>query len=555
MKLTNYYIKQPKQQSMKKPLKTLTFLSLFLAHFVMGQSEFPSPETFISKSIEKWQMTLPAEEQSKILLTDLAALHSSNIQKTTTNILLDSINHYAYDELNDHFANTRQSMYRYNEAGQLIEEVRSDDSSLFPNRNKFNYLYDALGYRTQIIVSRWSYTQNEWQYDDKRIYEYDQQGNSLKFIYYEWDTENHDWQAQIRISSIYTPKNKLAKLVHESFNASTKEWENMVQLISTYKEGIILQSVVYIWQTDWIFAFKDEYEYNNDNLILYTTYNCNTDSCLFNEQTKYNYNIDNALIEEIRYYWEQTLDSWQPTDKMVWDYDVNSTNVIKHLISEWDTDLSKWVPSLQYSSEFNSQNQRTSYITASWNEGKGIVVDDTKITYAYDEMNNLQHTISYNWNKHSKIWEAFEKRQHIYNQAYDCTAIVAPPHFCDTHNTIILQELKHTWNNNDWLLSGQVDYHYSDPSLVITSNSLNATNTINQTIQVYPNPSTDIVYFNLGKTQEPRLLQIYNLNGQELLVQKLVNQEPIDLGHLTSGLYFYRVVQKDIIYKGKIVME
>jgi CHRD domain/Secretion system C-terminal sorting domain len=64
----------------------------------------------------------------------------------------------------------------------------------------------------------------------------------------------------------------------------------------------------------------------------------------------------------------------------------------------------------------------------------------------------------------------------------------------------------------------------------------------NSTVSLYPNPSSDVVYLNLGFNEAPVNVELFDIQGR--LVSASKSSEPIlkwDATPLTKGLYFFRV--------------
>src|SRR5690606_7854205 len=67
-------------------------------------------------------------------------------------------------------------------------------------------------------------------------------------------------------------------------------------------------------------------------------------------------------------------------------------------------------------------------------------------------------------------------------------------------------------------------------------------NFLQANIKVYPNPTTDIVYF---ETEEQlQTYELYNMLGQRVKQGTLANSPQIDLSSFTSGTYFIKVITK-----------
>lgn len=65
-------------------------------------------------------------------------------------------------------------------------------------------------------------------------------------------------------------------------------------------------------------------------------------------------------------------------------------------------------------------------------------------------------------------------------------------------------------------------------------------------VNVYPNPSSGIFYYDLGNAETPSDLeiQVLDLSGKVVFAQKATFDRTLDLNHLTNGIYFTRFVSR-----------
>jgi hypothetical protein len=77
---------------------------------------------------------------------------------------------------------------------------------------------------------------------------------------------------------------------------------------------------------------------------------------------------------------------------------------------------------------------------------------------------------------------------------------------------------------------------------------------VEDAIQIYPNPTHNELFIN--NAPQNSSIQIYNLQGQ-LLFAKSIQKQTIDIGNLSSGLYFYKIIDLNgnIIYSEKLMKE
>jgi serine protease AprX len=79
---------------------------------------------------------------------------------------------------------------------------------------------------------------------------------------------------------------------------------------------------------------------------------------------------------------------------------------------------------------------------------------------------------------------------------------------------------------------------------------------LNTEFIVYPNPTNDLVSFNLPKNINANTIYIYSINGQKVLEENISTRVPtISLKSLNNGVYFYKIVSNDNAIAGKIIKQ
>ena len=83
----------------------------------------------------------------------------------------------------------------------------------------------------------------------------------------------------------------------------------------------------------------------------------------------------------------------------------------------------------------------------------------------------------------------------------------------------------------------------SKASNVLTISIMDITSYDLGKVKIYPNPSTGIFTLDWGTKNTTASLDVYNINGQGLMHEKVLNQtsKTIDISHFTNGLYFILV--------------
>ena len=83
-------------------------------------------------------------------------------------------------------------------------------------------------------------------------------------------------------------------------------------------------------------------------------------------------------------------------------------------------------------------------------------------------------------------------------------------------------------------------------------------NELNNQIKIYPNPVSDILTINLGKTHSEISLEIYNVVGQRIRTSEYNNKRilTINTSSFSNGIYFFKIKTDTIKSKEfKIIKE
>lgn len=183
-----------------------------------------------------------------------------------------------------------------------------------------------------------------------------------------------------------------------------------------------------------------------------------------------------------------------------------------------------------------------------------------------------------------------------FGYSYACVAYTALPSWLGNYMTLITQPTPPTptitingnilqsdaANGNQWyeqvlgIIVGQTGQTYTPTAngnyydIVTlsgcssdTSNNINVVFTgipfskNNPTINLYPNPASDIVYLNSNSTGNTDLtLTIYDVIGKLISSETLMeNQQQINIGGLSKGVYFVEIKSKDWLENQKLIIQ
>jgi hypothetical protein len=79
----------------------------------------------------------------------------------------------------------------------------------------------------------------------------------------------------------------------------------------------------------------------------------------------------------------------------------------------------------------------------------------------------------------------------------------------------------------------------------------------NQNISIYPNPATDAFYLQTNTIFDNATVEVYDIIGQKVLVEKLQNNlTRLSLNNLNNAVYQIRVISNNVlIYQSKVIKQ
>jgi hypothetical protein len=451
----------------------------------------------------------------------------SNAQKKdnelfTTPFLKSSnnINYHNSDILNDQARFGQMSLFRLDSMITRFTEEDDTTGQLFLDFKR-RYIYDSL-YRTVTnIYSGWDDSLNTWENEEKEEMLYDANSMLIQTSYFEWDTDLETW--------------------------ADTDYKNEFTYDS---EGKLIQDISYSYEDSvWFNAEKKEYSYdaNNNNIQELNFYGSNIgwDSSY---KKVMNYDLNNNEIESVS---SQYNNDWVNTNKQEHDYNSNN-NVIEYRNFEWNLDDSSWSISHQkISYSYDQNNNLNEEINYYLNEDSTFE-NNSKTEYVFDANNNLNEEIYYVWEEDDSIWIGTDKTVLNYNTSYSFEDLILP--FTDNQSLSYFSNMLNTFeaysfdeNSNSWYLNEQLSLHYNE------QNTTNLKNLRSETIEVYPNPTSNWVNFSFEIDPKNSLFELFDVNGRRVLAKTISSKNPVDLTLLNEGIYIYNLHLNGEIKSGKLI--
>lgn len=260
---------------------------------------------------------------------------------------------------------------------------------------------------------------------------------------------------------------------------------------------------------------REEYENDGSSIVI--------------DSFSYVYNEDNLKIREYKFNWR--------TNRDVPGYDV--IHIIRY-----------------------NYNQEGQLITETKNYGWRIEEEEWGYgelkEYSYYEhgsINDILHSDSTDWRfgyeRNYKIKYTYDHDVPIENVMYS-RGLLRSGEFLNKHKRLLLKEewfdSESAWQ--DWIYKSR-EYQYED--LRTTSTNEEQLSALTPQLILYPNPSSDIVQVSGLPSFGSCDVALYNLEGRCVLQQKMDNKLSFSLSELDSGVYYYKIRNKDSHYSGKVV--
>lgn len=96
--------------------------------------------------------------------------------------------------------------------------------------------------------------------------------------------------------------------------------------------------------------------------------------------------------------------------------------------------------------------------------------------------------------------------------------------------------------------AGEVGTYLLDLSITRATNVGIKENTLANKIKIYPNPASEFIHIELDKVSEISTIDIFNMEGQQVFLSNIMNNDKvlkIPLQSLPNGVYFVRLISKE----------
>ena len=439
------------------------------------------------------------------------------LSEITNNNYLFSQNEKSFSKVNDN----KRGVY------EVITKSKNYRTGAVENSSKVRFNYNSSGFLYQETYYTWNV--NKWDLGWKIEYTYSSNKLTLRNDFW---YENNAWQKNTKTTFTYNSKNDLKQSITQ-YQHSYK-WTNKSKYEYYYKDN---NNLDYILSFNWTAVISS---WTSMSKSVYTYY----------ESSKKNTESDSKLSFITNY--SPNNGKWENSSRTAFVYN-ESDNMIEESYESWtsgnNAKTNNWSASSKTTFAYNSNNKLEEYINF-YTDGTSLV-STSKNNYTYDEFDNVNSSIQYNWDV-DKWKNKYRTTNLVYDNSYAYNQLVYPYVYDDKieQKHLLISYDKEEWtNNSSWVKTGGSSIDYVDVQTLNTSEDpLN-------TVKVYPNPTSSFLFIEFDKTMSNPTLEIFGIDGNKVLDLKVNNRDKINIRPLNSGVYFYILSSEHKTSKGKILVK
>ena len=400
---------------------------------------------------------------------------------------------------------------------QALDSVKIDLTSFLGYIMTTQYTYDTRGN----VINQMEIREqgDERLKTNETIYTYDNQNRVIEEENYFLNEENGEWVKNDKFVSTYEDDLLKVKIQYNDYD-NTGEWIESTKYEYNYGQNDVLQEELtyYYYDGEWLASSKENYIYDNNGNLTEKQSSTNPDSWLVNLKVEYTYENGNMVNESH-----------------------------KSIESDITTEIEAFV------FEYNEKNQVT-------NRKHYTLINDAltlqeEVSRVFDANGNIDSETTQEYSEESLQMENTTLINYSYNMDYTRDQLLVPDDSEDDfgnenfNNMPIAMTMK-IWVIVNWMDGASGKLFYSPRTI-----TLNVKDIKNSNINVYPNPTIDVLSISLENTTNSANIKIFDVFGKEVISQNLMNSNQINVKSLITGTYIYIINENGVSYSGKIIKE
>ncbi|MDD3079658.1 MAG: T9SS type A sorting domain-containing protein [Paludibacter sp.] len=410
-----------------------------------------------------------------------------------------------------------------------------------------------------------------------------------------------DNDTTFRISYFYE-NNSVKSLETKSFQKNN-QWINLSQTEWYYRDSVLYKQVERKWTNNiWVDVYQIDRDIENNITTVISSRISNNQKIYEKKNVTTIIDSANTVVQGYYYNNQWTLDSYQSDtytnghikqteispDKSESDslkyryiYDYNNGNTISSLTILKSINGNEFCNLRKSSYFYDSQTSLLSSIRIkSWDTLQSSWKNFEKTEYTYNTENHVESEIFYRWG--IQAWISILRNQYNYNNDVLSNKLTQLPIYREWRNTVhinygeinsensqTIESVFDFWGGDkDELATSFIPFDFNGKTIIQKGEQLKLTYTFydnvtdpkfsnlrNDIIDIYPNPTDGICYFNT-ETYEVSAWTLTDLKGKVMLQKKEnISSGVVDLTGLNRGIYILMAQTADGVLKQKIIKQ
>jgi len=400
----------------------------------------------------------------------------------------------AYSELSEAGRLLYNYYYQYNIAGNLVL-----------SGGRMNYVYDSIGYNTEIINQTWDTVSSSWINYDHSVNNYFS-NHLIEHLDQTWNKDSSKWLNNYHELYTYDINNRQLDYTMAFWYNSL--WQNVIKKTNIYDS---LQSLKNIVQFQW-----------NNNTMAWDT----------SGQYSFMYTQTGNLGGEYYLTYDTAVSGYDSNYMYSWQYYLNGS--LDNQSGFYHNPLAgTWI--CNYYMHNDQAYHQLEYYSLYYDQSTYEFAGGNRMTAEYDTAGNRTLSQNQNWDTGIHGWD-FSSQSLM---TYDSTGL-------------ILQETDQVWgtNSHDWVNNILIKYYYARPAGVQEHQQPNCTCFFNN-----PMMQGEPIHCTSTDPNKNYRFALYSVTGSLVYSHDFRgNADWIFNSHLASGVYLMAITSDSkLVYSGKVI--
>jgi hypothetical protein len=441
----------------------------------------------------------------------------------------------------------------------IYEDEGVDDPTILQPYDKEEYRYNDDGQLIEEIFYEYSRSEEHWTPIERNTFQYDAEGKLTEWIIYDFSENNQSWERSTRYTYQYNSNGDLIEQIISEWRNASQQWRNELRFnISYIAAGQVETTTIYSWsisQGDWVPTFFEEYEYNDEDLLTAQfgfSWSVSQQEWADDSRLLITYDDDGNPIVQSNEIYIESDELWREMLRTENQYD-DKGNVIEEVTFRVNT---QDVFEKYYLQEFtyDDEDRIIEQVSSLYDSFSDEWVPNFLNSFEYDDPGNpLRETIHFQFEEGQ--WTPVFANIYEYNPDVLMRDVWNPGTFFLTDlpldlvvNKLLVSSTEELFFQAGLLLDRET-YYYSEVMPSSTSDLEK------MGISVYPVPASDAVYFGWEGMSEKMEVVIFDMSGKAIQSGSISRYEALSVEKLSPGMYIYQLSDGQNSIRGKLSIQ